>query len=240
MRKNNNDDEYYTSEENAVSFFEKVVKPSGILKHKTILMPFSERGTPLQRVAERYHSHVICFEGDRDLWKQAESFEDVAVLDNPPFSLSVRIESHYIAEDVPFILFRSAVSYPKFLFKVENAGVIYENSKRGVRFEWGFAHHIAQDKHVQKHYPNLLDNLKHHDILEKNVPVGFSFYLTEYTFKIKTVSFGELCYPKKGDISFYLNRGVFDENSHMYIDDFGRIHFISEVRQEGTPEEYVK
>lgn len=234
LAKTYSDDEYYTSEETAVQFFEKVVKPSGILKHKTLLMPFTGKDAPLHRVAERYHNHIIYFEDDKTLWERAATFEDAAVIDNPPFSLSVQIESRYIEEGIPFVLFRSAVSYPKFLFKAENAGIIYENNRfKGVEFEWGFAHHIAQDEHIKKHYPNLLHNLKHHGILAKRVPIGFSFYLTDYDFKIKTVAFGELVYPRKADQFVYLNTGVFDETTKIYIDEEdGRVHAFSAIREE--------
>lgn len=86
------DDEYYTTEEAATKFFELVVAPSGILKHKVLLMPFTTIESPLYTVATQYHNNIITFTGDMDLWKWAIDYEDIAVVDNPPFSLSAQIE----------------------------------------------------------------------------------------------------------------------------------------------------
>ncbi len=185
LSKKYRDDEYYTTQEAAEKFFQKVVAPSGILKHKTIIMPFTKAGTPLHEAAEQYHGNVIAFNGDTEMWQQVNSYDDAAVIDNPPFSLSTKIEQFYINENVPFVIFRSAVSYPLFIYREEHAGVIYEDSRRGVQFDWGFAEHIAHDKYIHSHYPNLIDNLKEKGILSKSVPVGFSFYLVDYQFKIK-------------------------------------------------------
>lgn len=137
LAKTYRDDEYYTTKETAKKFFELVVKPSGILKHKTLLMPFTTLESPLYIIATQYHDHIIAFTGDMDLWKKIEEYEDVAVVDNPPFSLSTPIEKYYFSKDIPFVLFRSAVSYPKFIYKQDKAGIIYENSTNGITFSWG-------------------------------------------------------------------------------------------------------
>ncbi|MBC1615458.1 hypothetical protein HB904_04630 [Listeria booriae] len=228
IAKTYSDDEYYTSEETAISFFEKVVLPSGILSHKTILMPFTVEGTPLHDVGKRYHDNIVSFDGNKSMWQAVERYEDVAVIDNPPFSLSAEIERTYIDKKIPFILFRSAVSYPKFILRADRAGVVYENSKAGVEFNWGFASHISDDEHIKQHYPNLLDMLSHHGILRKKVPVGFSFNLVDYNFKIKSVTFDTITYPNKKDVYIYLNHGVFDERSDLYISEKdGRVHATS-------------
>lgn len=222
------DDEYYTSEQTAASFFELVVKPSGILRHKTILMPFTSEDTPLHAEAKKWHNNIVFFEGDKTLWEKASTYADVAVIDNPPFSLSATIEKKYISENIPFILFRSAVSYPKFILNSEHAGVIYESSKKGVKFNWGFAHHISGDEYVSNKYPNLIDMLKRYNILEKEVPVGFSFNLTDYKFKVKSVTFTKFNYPRKSDLYMYVSGGVYDEKSKVYVDEKdGRVHLIS-------------
>lgn len=222
------DDEYYKTEEAATKFFELVVAPSGILKHKVLLMPFTTIESPLYTVATQYHNNIITFTGDMDLWKWAIDYEDIAVVDNPPFSLSAQIENYYFDRNIPFILFRSAVSYPKLIFKQSNAGVIYENSKSGITFDWGIGKHIQGDEYIKDNYPNLIDNLKAAGVLEKAIPVGFSFYLTNYKFKIKTITFEKVQYPKKKELFMYLNRGVFDENTKMWIDkEDGRIHLLS-------------
>ncbi|MFS1133981.1 hypothetical protein [Enterococcus hirae] len=228
LAKTYRDDEYYTTKEAAEKFFELVVKPSGILKHKTLLMPFTTLESPLYIVATQYHDHIITFTGDMDLWKKVEEYEDVAVVDNPPFSLSAPIEKYYFEKDIPFVLFKSAVTYPRLIYKQDKAGVIYENSKNGITFSWGIGKHIEGDEYIRNHYPNLIDNLKAAGILEKRVPVGFSFYQTDYQFKVKTVTFSELNYPIKKDCYMYLNNGVFDENTKMWKDEKdGRIHLLS-------------
>lgn len=228
IAKTYSDDEYYTTEEAAASFFELIVKPSGLLRNKTLLMPFTTTNTPLHEAAKKYHNNIVVFDGDMDLWTKAKLYDDVAVIDNPPFSLSAKVEQFYIDNDIPFVLFRSAVSYPKFIYATDGAGVIYENSKLGVMFQWGFARQIHGDKYIEENYPNLLDTLKHHRVLEKRVPVGFSFYLTDYDFKIKAVTFDEFVYPTKKDCYIYMTTGVFDEHTEVYIDkEDGRIHAIS-------------
>lgn len=228
LAKTYRDDEYYTTKENAEKFFELVVKLSGILKHRTIVMPFSSNESQLYKVATRYHNNVIHFEGDFDLWKNVTKYVDVAVIDNPPFSMSSRIEQLYFKQNVPFILFRSAIIYPKFIANKDSAGVIYENSQNGVTFEWGFTKHIKHDDYIKNKYPNLLDNLKSVGALNKNIPTAFSFYKTDYKFKVKTITFSELRYPRKKDVYVYLNRGVFDENTQIWIDEKdGRIHLLS-------------
>lgn len=81
---------------------------------------------------------------------------------------------------------------------------------------------------IRNNYPNLLDNLKAVGALRKCIPIGFSFYKTDYQFKVKTVTFSELKYPIKKDCYIYLNRGVFDENTKMWIDEKDkRIHLLS-------------
>ncbi|HFK0549861.1 TPA: hypothetical protein ACGX73_001635 [Listeria monocytogenes] len=233
ITKNYNDDEYYTTEQTATSFFELVVKPSGILKHKTILMPFTAENTALHIVAKRFHTNIIVFENDKNLWEKAVNFDDVAVIDNPPFSMSAIIEKKYIEEKIPFILFRSAVSYPIFILRSRNAGVIYENSKKAVRFNWGFAHHISRDEYIKQNYPNLIDILKHHNILEKRIPIGFSFHLTDYDFKVKSITFDAFVYPQKKDFHLYVSSGVYDENSKIYFNEKdGRVHIESRVTEE--------
>ncbi|EME7167292.1 hypothetical protein O2S95_002404 [Enterococcus faecium] len=228
LTKTYRDDEYYTTKETAEKFFELVVKPSGILKHKTLLMPFTTLESPLYIVATQYHDHIITFTGDMDLWKKVEEYEDVAVVDNPPFSLSASIEKCYFTKDIPFVLFKSAVTYPRLIYKQDRAGIIYENGTNGVTFSWGIGKHIEGDEYIRKKYPNLVDNLKAAGILEKHVPVGFSFYQTDYQFKVKTVTFSELNYPIKKDRYMYLNNGVFDENTKMWKDEKdGRIHLLS-------------
>jgi hypothetical protein len=229
LAKGYRDDEYYTTEATAIQFFEKIVKPSGILEHKTLLMPFSKLDQPLFQIAKKYHDNVIAFNGDYELWQKVSTYQDVAVVDNPPFSLSVKIEQFYFECDIPFLLFRSAVSYPKFIYNKIGGGVIYENSRQGIKFAWGIGKHIQGDEYIEKHYPNLLDHLKAAGLLEKRVPVGFSFFKTGYDFKIKTVSFDGLQYPGKKDIFVYLSRGVFNENSRMWVDaSDGRVHILSE------------
>lgn len=228
LAKTYRDDEYYTTKETAKNFFELVVKPSGILKHKTLLMPFTTLESPLYIVATQYHDHIITFTGDMDLWKKEGDYEDVAVVDNPPFSLSTSIEKYYFENDIPFVLFRRAVSYPKFIYKKYKAGIIYENSANGVAFSWGIGKHIEGDEYIRRKYPNLVDNLKAAGALRKCIPIGFSFYKTDYRFKVKTVTFSELKYPKKKDCFVYLNHGVFDENTKIWIDEKDkRIHFLS-------------
>ncbi|NSV20218.1 hypothetical protein HRH24_12755 [Enterococcus faecalis] len=222
------DDEYYTTEEAATKFFELVVVPSGILKHKVLLMPFTTIESPLYTVATQYHNNIITFTGDMDLWKWAIDYEDIAVVDNPPFSLSAQIENYYFDRNIPFILFRSAVTYPKFIYKQDKAGIIYENSANGVTFSWGIGKYIDGDEYIKRTYPNLIDNLKTAGVLEKVIPVGFSFYLTDYTFKVKTVTFGKVQYPEKKDRTIYVSSGVFDENTKIWIDEEdGRIHLLS-------------
>ena len=228
IAKSYSDDEYYTTKEAAEKFVELVVLPSGILKHKTILMPFSSEGCPLHEAVKSIHENVICFDGNLEMWKITDNYEDVAVVDNPPFSLSAKVEQEYFDKGVPFVLFRSAVSYPKFIFNQVGAGVIYENSKKGVRFSWGLGKHIQGDKYIQDNYPNLIDNLKSVRLLEKSIPVGFSYYLTDFEFKVSTVSFEKAVYHNKKSVFMYLNRGVFDKDTEMYIDDEdGRVKLIS-------------
>lgn len=228
LAKTYRDDEYYTTKETAEKFFELVVKPSGILKHKTLLMPFTTLKNPLYIVATQYHDHIIVFTGDMDLWKKAGDYEDVAVVDNPPFSLSTPIEKYYFSKDIPFVLFRSAVTYPKFIYKQDKAGITYENSANGITFSWGIDKLIEGDEYIRNNYPNLIDNLKVVGTLRKCIPIGFSFYKTDYQFKVKTVTFSELKYPIKKDLYFYLNRGVFDENTKMWIDEKDkRMHLLS-------------
>lgn len=224
------DDEYYTTKETAEKFFKLVVEPSGILKHGTLLMPFTTLESPLYIVATQYHDHIITFTGDIDLWKKVEEYEDVAVVDNPPFSLSASIEKHYFEKGIPFVLFRSAFGYPKLIYKQDRAGIIYENGTNGVTFSWGIGKHIEGDEYIRKKYPNLVDNLKAAGILEKCVPIGFSFYKTDYRFKVKTVTFSELKYPINKDCCLYLNNGVFDENTKIWIDEKDKrkkIHLLS-------------
>ena len=189
IAKTYSDDEYYTTKEAAEKFVELVVLPSGILKHKTILMPFSSEGCPLHEAVKSIHENVVCFDGNLEMWKHTDDYEDVGVIDNPPFSLSAKVEQAYFDKGVPFVMFRSAVSYPKFIFKQDGAGVIYENSKKGVRFSWGLGKHINDDEYINVNYPNLIDNLKAVGMLEKCIPVGFSYHLTDYEFKVSTVSF---------------------------------------------------
>ncbi|HGF8364559.1 TPA: hypothetical protein QFF28_000250, partial [Enterococcus faecium] len=209
-------------------FFKLVVEPSGILKHKTLLMPFTTLESPLYIVATQYHDHIITFTGDMDLWKKVEEYEDVAVVDNPPFSLSTSIEKYYFEKDIPFVLFRSSVSYPYFIYRKDGTGVIYEDSANGITFSWGIGKYIEGDEYIRKKYPNLIDNLKAVGALEKCIPIGFSFYKTDYQFKVKTVTFSELKYPIKKDCYIYLNRGVFDEDTKIWIDDKDkRIHLLS-------------
>lgn len=228
LAKTYRDDEYYTKKETAEKFFELVVEPSGILKHKTLLMPFTTLESPLYIVATQYHDHIITFTGDMDLWKSVDDYEDVAVVDNPPFSLSASIEKFYFEKDIPFILFRSAMAYPTFIYRQDKSEIIYENSKQGTVFSWGIGKHIKEDDYIRYKYPNLIDNLKAAGVLEKHVPVGFSFYKTDYQFKVKTVTFSELKYPIKKDCFIYLNRGVFDENSKIWIDEKDkRVHVLS-------------
>ncbi|MGC4707225.1 hypothetical protein ACOY2N_10575 [Enterococcus faecium] len=228
IAKSYRDDEYYTTKETAEKFFELVVKPSGILKHKTLLMPFTTLESPLYIVATQYHDHIITFTGDMDLWKKAGDYEDVAVVDNPPFSLSASIEKYYFEKDIPFVLFRSAVSYPKFIYKQDKAGIIYENSVNGVAFSWGIGKYIEGDEYIRKKYPNLIDNVKAVGALRKRIPIGFSFYQTDYQFKVKTITFSVLKYPIKKDCCIYLNRGIFDENTKIWIDEKDkRIHLLS-------------
>ncbi|MBC1831959.1 hypothetical protein HCA41_04670 [Listeria seeligeri] len=228
ISKRYSDDEYYTSEKTAASFFKLVVKPSGILRHKTILMPFTSENTPLHLEAKKWHNNIVVFEGDKNLWENATTYADAAVIDNPPFSLSATIEKKYISKNIPFILFRSTVSYPKFILNSENAGVIYENSRKGVAFNWGFAYYINGDDYIKNNYPNLLDILKHHNILEKYVPIGFSFNLTNYGFKVKSVTFDEFVFPKNSNFHLYVSSGIYDESSKVYIDEKdGRVHLIS-------------
>lgn len=230
LAKTYRDDEYYTTKETAKKFFELVVKPSGILKHKTLLMPFTTLESPLYIVATQYHDHIITFTGDMDLWKKAGDYEDVAVVDNPPFSLSTSIEKYYFKKDIPFVLFRSAFGYPKLIYKQDRAGIIYENGTNGVTFSWGIGKHIEGDEYIRKKYPNLVDNLKAAGILEKCVPIGFSFYKTDYRFKVKTVTFSELKYPINKDCCLFLNNGVFDENTKIWIDEKDKrkkIHLLS-------------
>jgi hypothetical protein len=223
------DDEYYTTKEGAMSFFKQVVLPSNILKHKIIAMPFSKADSPLRMVASRFCDHIIFYQGNRNLWQEVATYEDVAVVDNPPFSLSAKIEHFYFEHEIPFILFRSAVAYPKFIYEKLRAGVIFENSAKGVQFNWGVAAHIKGDDYIEQHYPNLIDNLKATGVLAKRIPIGFSFYQTAYDFKIKTVNFdGKLRYPKKKEIFMYFNRGVFNSKSRLYVGDEGRIHGISD------------
>ena len=176
LSKSYRDDEYYTTENAAEKFINLVVKPSGILKHETILMPFSCEGCPLYEAVKKEHDKVVCYDLDMSLWKQTDLFQDVAVVDNPPFSLSAKVEQEYFDKNVPFVLFRSSVSYPKFIFKKEDAGIIYENSKKGVNFSWGLGKHIQGDEYIRENYPNLLDNMKASGLLEKKIPVGFSFF----------------------------------------------------------------
>lgn len=222
------DDEYYTTKKTAEKFFELIVAPSGILKHKTLLMPFTTLESPLYIVATQYHDHIITFTGDMDLWKKIEEYEDVAVVDNPPFSLSTTIEKYYFSKDIPFVLFRSAVIYPKFIYKQDKAGIIYENSTNGVAFSWGIGKHIEGDEYIRMKYPNLVDNLKAVGALRKCIPIGFSFYGTDYRFKVKTVTFSKLKYPIKKDHYMYLNQGVFDEDTKIWLDEKdGRIHLLS-------------
>ncbi|OTN83701.1 hypothetical protein A5819_003470 [Enterococcus sp. 7E2_DIV0204] len=221
------DDEYYTTKEAAMKFFDLVVVPSGILKHKTIVMPFSSEESELYIVAKEYHQNVVPFTGDTDLWQQIDKYNDVAVVDNPPFSLSVLIEKEYIESNIPFILFRSAVTYPIFLFQSENAGIIYHNGEDEIQFEWGFAKYIIGDKYIAEQYPNLLDNLKHHGILQKKVPVGFSFFKTDYDFKINTITFNKLKYPNKKDKYMFMTQGVYDDKTKLEIKDDGRVHCTS-------------
>lgn len=228
LAKTYRDDEYYTTKKTAEKFFELIVAPSGILKHKTLLMPFTTLESPLYIVATQYHDHIIAFTGDMDLWKKIEEYEDVAVVDNPPFSLSTPIEKYYFSKDIPFVLFRSAVAYPKFIYKQDKAGIIYENSTNGVAFSWGIGKHIEGDEYIRMKYPNLVDNLKAVGALRKCIPIGFSFYKTDYRFKVKTVTFSKLKYPIKKDCYMYLNRGVFDEDTKIWIDEKdGRIHLLS-------------
>ena len=227
LAKSYRDDEYYTTKEIAEKFFKLVVEPSGILKHKTLLMPFTTLESPLYTVATQYHN-IVTFDGDMNLWKKVEDYEDIAVVDNPPFSLSSQIEKYYFEKNIPFILFRSAMSYPAFIYKQNKSGIIYENSKKGAVFSWGIGKHIKEDDYIRYKYPNLIDNLKAAGVLEKHIPVAFSFYKTDYQFKVKTVTFSELKYPKKKDCYIYLNRGVFDENSKIWIDEKdNRVHVLS-------------
>lgn len=222
------DDEYYTTKETAEKFFKLVVEPSGILKHKTLLMPFTTLESPLYIVATQCHDHIITFAGDIDLWKRVEDYEDVAVVDNPPFSLSSQIEKYYFEKHIPFVLFRSAMTYPTFVYKQDRAGVIYENGKSGIAFSWGIGKYIECDEYISNKYPNLINNLKVVGALEKCIPIGFSFYKTDYQFKVKTVTFSELKYPIKKECHVYLNRGVFDEKTKMWIDNKDkRIHLLS-------------
>lgn len=228
ITKSYSDDEYYTTKEAAKKFVEIVILPSGILKHKTILKPFSSEGCPLHEAVKSIHENVVCFDGNLEMWKYTDDYEDVGVIDNPPFSLSVKVEQYYFYKGVPFVLFRSAVSYPKCIFNQDGAGVIYENSKKGVRFSWGIGKHIQGDKYIQGNYPNLIDNLKSAGLLEKSIPVGFSYYLTDFEFKVSTVSFEKVIYPKKKLLVVYLNNGVFDKDTEMYIDgEDGRVKLIS-------------
>lgn len=212
----------------AEKFFKLVVLPSGILKHSKIVMPFSSIESPLYQTARKYHKNVVAFNGDFDFWKRVKDYEDAAVVDNPPFSMSAKIEQKYFDDDVPFLLFRSAVSYPKFIYNKERAGVIYENSRKGTIFSWGIGRYISRDQYIKENYPNLIDNLKAVGALEKYVPVGFSFYLTNYAFKVNTVTFSELIYPKKKDIFCYLCHGVFDESTKIQVKaEDGRLHLMS-------------
>ncbi|GAB2022078.1 hypothetical protein RyT2_11520 [Pseudolactococcus yaeyamensis] len=223
------DDEYYTTKESAISFFKKIVLPSNILKHKIIAMPFSKADSPLGMVASRFHDNIVFYRDNQDLWQEVAAYEDVAVIDNPPFSLSAKIERFYFEHEIPFVLFRSAVAYPKFIYEKLRAGIIYENSAKGVQFNWGVAAHIKGDDYIEQHYPNLIDNLKATGVLAKRIPIAFSFYQTAYDFKINTVNFdGGMRYPKKKDIFMYFNRGVFNSNRQLYLGDDGRIHGISD------------
>ncbi len=191
-------------------------------------MPFSNSESPLYNVATKYHENVVPFEGNHESWLLLDNYQDVAVVDNPPFSMSAKIEQTYFDKRIPFVLFRSAVAYPKFIFKTKRAGVIYENSAKGVDFVWGLEKHIKNDSYITENYPNIIDNIKAMGGLEKRIPVGFSFYKTNYDFKVKTVTFSRLKYPSKKDIFLYFNRGVFDESSTIYEDEEdGRIHIIS-------------
>ena len=228
IAKSYSDDEYYTTKEAAKKFVEIVILPSGILKHKTILMPFSSEGCPLHEAVKSIHKNVVCFDGNLEMWKHTDDYEDVGVIDNPPFSLSAKVEQAYFDKGVPFVMFRSAVTYPKFIFKQDAAGIIYENSKKGVRFSWGLGKHIQGDRYIQDNYPNLIDNLKSAGLLEKSIPIGFSYYLTDFEFKVSTVSFEKVIYPKKKSLFMYLNRGVFGKDTEMYLDEEdGRVKLIS-------------
>lgn len=228
LSKTYSDDEYYTTEDAAKKFVDLVVVPSGILNHKIILMPFSNSECPLYKSVSLVHDNIICFEGDQTLWLKTSEFKDVAVIDNPPFSLSAKVEKEYFEKGVPFVLFRSSVSYPKFIFKQEYAGIIYENSRRGVRFSWGLGKHIQGDNYIKDHYPNLIDNMIANDMLYKHVPIGFSFFKTDYNQKVGTVTFDKLIYPKKKEQFVYVQRGVYDRNTKIYVDDEdGRVKIIS-------------
>lgn len=228
LSKSYSDDEYYTTEDTAEKFMDLVVKPSGILEHETILMPFSSEGCPLYEAVKKEHNNIVCYDSDMSLWKQTDLFQDVAVIDNPPFSLSAKVEQEYFDKDIPFILFRSSISYPKFIFKKENAGIIYENSKKGVRFSWGLGKHIQGDKYIQDNYPNLVDNMKASGLLDKRIPVGFSFFKTNYKQKVSTVTFDKVIYPNKKEQFVYVQRGVYDSNTTIFIDDEdGRVKLIS-------------
>ncbi|WP_222705730.1 hypothetical protein, partial [Listeria monocytogenes] len=68
-------------------------------------------------------------------------------------------------------------------------------------------------------------------ILEKYVPIGFSFNLTNYGFKVKSVTFDEFVFPKNSNFHLYVSSGIYDESSKVYIDEKdGRVHLISHTK----------
>ncbi|MFQ3565272.1 hypothetical protein [Pseudolactococcus paracarnosus] len=65
-------------------------------------------------------------------------------------------------------------------------------------------------------------------MLYKHVPIEFSFFKTDYNQKVGTVTFDKLIYPKKKEQFVYVQRGVYDRNTKIYVDDEdGRVKIIS-------------